>query len=262
MGLDAAVRCRCWEDRLYAPTRLKPHIHLDAGGDYLSIDLSWDTHRKEILEFDQWVETACAHPGMLQAIEHVQNWAGVRAFQHALRLIDEKQLQNLLREIPSSNGGLTSPQAAKDCLKELDRFESAGAFGRWVRLLDSDTGSLLAERIDAYDGWFISNGRTGYEFSLTDDGHILIQQDQLGIVFRAKAFTQHRVPDGQFIYTNTLDGAQCVCPDGLQDDETSEYPSRLIVVGSDSADRHGYIVNAFRRVFSAAVEIDHPVSWS
>lgn len=199
---------------------------------------------------------------MRQAQEHIQSWLGVRALQNALRTIGEKGFQTLLREIPNSNGGLTSPEAAKDCLKELNRFQSIGTFGRRIELVNSDIGCVLAERIEAYDGWFAANGRIGYEFSLTGDGNLLIRQGQLGL-FRAKVFTQSKTPDGQFIYTNTLDGVQCVCPDGLQDDETSEYPSRLnVLVGSDSADRHGYIVNALRRVFSAAVEIDHPVSWS
>ena len=263
MGLDAGVRCRCWEEGLCAPTRLKPHIYLDAGSDSLDIALPWETHEMEVLEFDRWVEQACAHPGMRQAQEHVQNWAGVRAFQNALRTIDEECFRTLLREIPNSNGGLTLPEAAKDCLQELNRFQSTGTFGRHIGLVDSDTGSRLAERIDAYDGWFAASGQTGYEFSLAGDGHMLIRQKQLGIVFRAKAFTQSRTPDGQFIYTNLLDGAQCVCPNGLEDDEASEYPSRLnVVVDYDSVERHSYIFNALRRVFSAAIETGHPVSWS
>ena len=262
MGLDAGVRCRCWEEGLCAPTRLKPHIYLDAGSDRLDIALSWDTHEKEVLEFDQWVEQACAHPGMRQAQEHVQSWPGLRAFQNALRTIGEGCFQTLLREIPNSNDGLTSPEAAKDCLEELDRFQSAGTFGSHIKLFDSDTGSRLAERIEAYD-WFAANGRTGYEFSLTGDGNMLIRHKQLGIVFRAKAFTQSRTLDGQFIYTNLLDGAECVCPYGLKVDKKCEYRSRLnVVIDCDSVERHSYIVNALRRVFSAAIETGHPVSWT
>lgn len=263
MGLDAGVRCRCWEEGLCAPTRLKPHIYLDVRSDILDIALPWDTHEKEVREFDQWVEHACAHSGMRQAQEHVQSWPGVRAFQNALRTIGEECFRTLLREIPDGNGGLTSPEAAKDCLQELDRFQSAGTFGCHIELVDSDTGSRLAERTEDYDGWFASFGKTGYEFSLSGDGHMLIRHKQLGIVFRAKTFTQSRTPDGQFIYTGLLDGAQCVCPDGLEDDETSEYPSRLsVVIGRDNVERHNYIVSALRLVFSAAIETDHPVSWS
>ena len=262
MGLDAGVRCRCWEKGLCAPTRLKSHIQCDAEEGYLSIDLPWETHKKEVREFNQWVQRACAHPGMFQAVERISNWAGVRAFQHALRTIDKQGFQNLLREIPDNNGGLTSPEVTKHCLQELDRFGTVGSFGRYVQLIDSDTGSLLTDRIEAYDGWFMSGGSTGYQFSLESDGHLRIDHAELGTVFRAKEVAQNRASDGQFIYTNLVDGSQYVCPVGIRDYERSEHPLRLRgVVGSDSTDRYAAIVGALRRVFAAAIEMNHPVSW-
>jgi len=33
------------------------------------------------------------------------------------------------------------------------------------------------------------------------------------------------------------------------------------VVGSDSTDRYAYTIKVLRQVFSAAIEVNHPVSW-
>lgn len=262
MGLDATVRCRCWEDGLCAPTRLKSHIHIDAGSNSLDIDLPWETFKDEILEFDQWVIHACAHPEMMQASEWIANWAGVRALQNALRTAGENEFAGLLRELPNNNGGLTFPEAARSCLKELDRFESVGVFGNYAELVDIETGTLIAERIEAYDGWFQSNGSTGYEFSLEADGHLRVRHAQLGTVFRAKEFGQTKVSGKEFIYTDLTNGARCICPDGLQNHQTFDYPLMLKgVVGFDSASRYAYSIAALRRVFSAAIEVNHPVSW-
>ena len=42
----------------------------------------------------------------------------------------------------------------------------------------------------------------------------------------------------------------------------SSYPLALKgVVGSDSTDRYAYTIKVLRRVFSAAVEVNHFVSW-
>ena len=148
-------------------------------------------------------------------------------------------------------------------MQELDRFERIGTFGRYVQLIDSDTGSSLMSRTEAYDGWFQSNGSTGYEFSIEGDGHLRIDHAQHGTVFRAKEVAQNRTSGGQFTYTNLVDGTQYVCPDGIQNQETSEHPLRLKgVIGSDSTDRYAYMVSALRRVFEAAIETNHPVSWS
>jgi len=147
LGLDATVRCRCWEDGLCAPTRLKSHTHIDAGSNSLDVDLPWETFKDEILEFDQWVVHACAHPEMMQASEWIANWAGVRALQNALRTAGENEFAGLLRELPNNNGGLTFPEAARSCLEELDRFESVGVFGHYAELVDSETGTLIADAL-------------------------------------------------------------------------------------------------------------------
>lgn len=42
----------------------------------------------------------------------------------------------------------------------------------------------------------------------------------------------------------------------------SSYPLALKgVVGSDSTDRYAYTIEVLRRVFSAAVEVNHFISW-
>lgn len=64
-------------------------------------------------------------------------------FKSALNTVDPNRFRTLLDELPSINGGVTSPEAAAQCLVELDDFEAVGSFGRVFRVIDSSTGERL-----------------------------------------------------------------------------------------------------------------------
>ena len=262
MGLDASVRCRCWEKGLCAPTRLKAHVYINSEDNDLSIDLPWETHKEEILEFDRWTAIACEHPHMRQASVRISNWAGVRMFQNALRTADEKSFSCLLSEIPNVNGGLTSPQAARTCLQKLGCFEALGSFGRFVRLIDRETGATIMDRIEAYDGWFKSNGSTGYRFSLEADGYLHIRHPKAGTVFSSREFSQVKMPDGTFAYNDFRSNIQFICPNGIEDQSTLKYPTALqVTVGADHSDNYVYLISNLRQIFSASLEVGHPIAW-
>ena len=244
------------------PTPLAPHIYLEAGQDCLEVNLAWETHEKEILEFDLWAMTACVHPNMHQASEHIGNWASVRAFQHALRTANRDGFATLLRELPDSNGGLTFPDAARLCLDELDRFERTDTFGQQAVLTDAWTGAAVAERIEDYLGWFMSCSSSGQEFSVEADGSLCIRNVRQGTFFRSKEFAQRRAEDGSFIYTDLESAERYGCPCGIADHQTSEYPPLIKgIVRPNGASSHAYTTAALKRVFAASVEVNHPVSW-
>jgi len=59
MGLDAFVRCRCWEDGTYHPPPPIPAERIGVVDGSLEplVDGEWR-------DFDRWKRTACAHPDM------------------------------------------------------------------------------------------------------------------------------------------------------------------------------------------------------
>jgi hypothetical protein len=277
MGLDASVKCRCWEDGLcHPPAALAPRLwynpataeveqvtpeHLSVE-DFLALDL----------EYDRWVaESACAHRWMCSARERISNWSGLREFQHALRSLGEGSYAALLREVANKNRGLTLPADARACLDELNRFTSLASFGETVQLVESTNGNVLHSRTGPYDGWIGANGAIGISRRLTADGFFQIEQglagamqhdDEAKILFCSKRFSQARTPAAAFCLTDLSSGEQVRCADGLKD-SSGRYPALLEVRQSkDSPARYAYCVEPLRRVFHAAIDTGHPVLWS
>src|SRR5262245_25217307 len=103
---------------------------------------------------EEWLDSACEHPGMRLVFERINNWAGVRVFQEALRRLGPEQFPTVLAEIPSANGGSTSAEAAALALDELERFRRAdAAWARPVLLDETDEG--LCEYVASYGGLFM-----------------------------------------------------------------------------------------------------------
>jgi hypothetical protein len=72
--------CRCFEQgRVKAPPVALEWLYVDSEG-YLSLRPGHDSD-EDFYKVYAWMQTACPHPNMRQANEHIANWAGYRAFQ-------------------------------------------------------------------------------------------------------------------------------------------------------------------------------------
>src|SRR5262245_39087516 len=145
MGLDAFVRCRCWQDGLAAPF---PNTHQvivgDDGG--LELDVPCDDAHKQVYDaLDNWLNTGCPHRGMKLAREWISNWFGVSDFRAALIELGADRFPALLESIPSTNGGQTNSREAARCMAELERFSGVGAFGRAGWVLDAETRERIQQ---------------------------------------------------------------------------------------------------------------------
>ena len=271
MGLDASVRCRCWERGLCKPTPLAAHITFEVREDCISTNLRWETHQAEILAFDQWMLSCCEHEEMCFARERISNWSGLRSFQQALRTLGETGFAVLLREIPNVNGGLTYPDAAQACLTELDRFDRMKQFGERIELLDSATNQVVHRRVGPYGGWLGTSGRTKITLRLTADAHFQIERGLNGVMradpeaevlFRATRFTQVEVSEDEVSFTDASTGSAFIHSFGLKD-STGRLPTAFHVAARpDSADGYAYCTAPLRRIFQAALEVGNPVRWS
>lgn len=277
MGLDASVKCRCWEDGLCSPpASLAPRLWYDPETAEVNQTTPENLSLEEVLplylEYDLWVmEGACAHFNMLIACERISNWSGLREFQHALRSLGKDAYTSLLREIPNSNGGMTKPADAWMCLAELDRFCSTGPFGRIVELVDGDSGEVIHSRVGPYDGWLGTDGATGISHRLNMDGTFQIERGQAGvmqhdpdakILFLSKEFSQAKTAEEVICFTDLTSGKQLLCAKGFRD-ASERYPTSFRVTQSlDTPARYEYCVEPLRRVFRAAIDTGHPVLWN
>jgi hypothetical protein len=261
MGLDGSVLCKCFE---------RGHVKDPP------VPLGW-LH----IDDDEWMQTACPHPNMRHASEHVANWPGYRAFQQALGRVGWGSFPTLRSELPEANGGLTPPSAAAIALEELARFRALGEVGQDTFLVETATGEVLHRHIVAYEGVFLFGGGTRpragvgpYEFFVEDPASGVC-------LFRSARFRQTPVaapPGEELVDLDDLDaggtyrGPAAVrryvpWPDGRWQDDHGRcnfvLPAELHVESrlATPAD-FDYILGPLERLFRAAVETGNPVRWS
>ncbi len=265
MGLDAYVRCTCWEKGKTTPPPVpRARVVLGSERDELELDLPWEGHREAHAAFQDWLEACCPHPRMQLAFERISTWGGVRHFQAALRTIGADKFPNLLAAIPDTNSGRTEARDAKRCLEDLARFEAEGPFGRRIRLTDEETGEVLQDYVEDYGGVFRWLGREGIEMGVDPEGFFVTDREG-NVFFRAKAFEQSR-EDQAFTLRDLESGAKFQSPAGLSypsaDGLADVFPRLLKVVAEHETPRtYGSEIRALKNVFEASVKTGRPVIW-
>ncbi|MEV2275489.1 hypothetical protein AB0I72_07870 [Nocardiopsis sp. NPDC049922] len=268
MGLDAFVRCRCWQDGLTNPLPVAREFVTEVEGD-LCLTLPWEGSEESHARFDRWVaEGACPHPDMERASEHIANWSGYRLFQHALDAGGGQiRFPVLCARLPDANGGTLEPEEARLALEELCRFDGLADLGTKTILLDEDTGQTVTTHVAAYRGVFIYARayRAGIDpggFFLWDGG-----ADPPTELFRSRRFTQEALADRSVRFTALDRAAEVtlaeIAPLGAaRRSDTAGYPRRLRVdTVRRTPQEFAHIVQPLTAVCEASVETGNPVIW-
>jgi hypothetical protein len=271
MGLNASVRCRCWEDGLSVPEALRDYLVLD-DEDHLGLRVGHAGNEERHRIWEDWGVSCCPHAEMRAASEYIASWAGVGEFRDVLHRAGPEHYPTVLRELPQVNGGVTYADAAERMLAELDAFMSLGALQWRSVLIAMPDGSevevvpLGEESISARAG-DVEQGVDGDGFFLRSGKRIL---------FRSRRFEQilADIPDDvrQAVVFRALDSPQCtvglvVLGSPLRGETDRRhrplYPSLLSVerrplLAADYAD----LVDPLRRLCRASIETRNPVRWS
>ena len=158
MGLDATVRCRCFEE---GKLKLGPvpveDLYVDEEG-YLSsrtLDEAYreyDTRRfyarYDRLEraFDEWMRDCCEHEDGEYCSEWVSNWSGCAQFAALVREAGgEARFPLLSKLLPDDNGGIYPAEKARATLAELDAFIEVVSNTDWGPFPDREPESVLSE---------------------------------------------------------------------------------------------------------------------
>jgi hypothetical protein len=263
MGMDAFVRCRCWEEGKAGHCPFPELARISSEDNRLEFDRPWEGHEQEHATFDTWMNNACDHPGMEIARERISNWGGYRLFQAALRTGGER-FAALLEALPNGNGGLTSSIDAKRCLASLEAFATQGEFGKQVLLVNAETNERHFEYIESYQGIFLMS--QGYDAGVDPQGFFLRSRSTPNSeLFRSMRFEQKRLA-GKGVELRALDGASTYeLPSAICEKTVAGvvfFPERLAVVSqSDHPKNYEYIVKPLREVFAASIASGNPVTW-
>lgn len=152
MGLDATVRCNCYEQGELKPGPVPyEDLYIDADGYLSSKMLDAERERLDRRRFDarygdlersfnDWTYNCCDHEDGDYCLEWVSNWAGCAQFASLLEEAGGAEEFPLLSTLlPDGNGGTYPTEKAEATLEELDRFiAKISAVDEWV-LIDAES---------------------------------------------------------------------------------------------------------------------------
>lgn len=279
MGLDASVRCRCFEDGFLLPGPVPAEdLFIDEEG-YLSsktLASAYEEYgyrqysaRFESLDraFDEWLEHPCEHEFGEICTEWVANMAGKARFCSIIDDLGGEASYPLLAHIlPSGNGGCFPPEKAQAALEEIDRL---------LEEIDSVSGWVLVDVETQKESWSSTNNAcftwmygSACRVSM-ENNKIVFEHAELGVL-KTSHFRQ--IPIG----SPGLNGEQpmkIVCLEGGGESETHDSlgPEGLpkterdfkIIEKSPLCEFEGgyHTANRIRRLLVASIQTENPIRW-
>ncbi len=286
MGLDAYVHCNCYS---LGKTKAFPLQHL---ADYIRVsddgDLYLDVADKDSQDtFQEWKQTACEHSGMMYLWERISNWSGYRYFQQALDDIGWENFPTLQEQLPEANAGQTTSFNATLILNELSRFRELMADHELPFLIDTHTGEVVYNYVEAYQGVFqwskyywLGVDHKGFFIASSPDkerrktnGGLINESD---MVFRSMRFEQRFLGEQsgdikrevQYYDADTENHFICdvalVDLSATKDDRLDITQPRILHVEmrAVSASSYDYILNAIEAVCKASIRTGNPIIWT
>lgn len=279
MGLDASVRCRCFEEGKLKPGPVPVEdLYIDEDGFLSSRTLA--TARKELdfrrfearyhkLEraFWAWYRHCCEHENTNFLNEWVDNWAGCAHFNALVEEAGGEEAFPLLSNLlPHANDGLYPAEKAKDTLDELDRFlEKISDVTQWM-LCDYETETEICS-------W--SNGET---FTWMQNATDEIGMSGGAVFFKhadePAVLTTHflQIPIGD----PDCNGQQRMRIECLDSNLVTEAFDSLGPIGEPKAKREFFVTNkpgaflfegrywtaeSIRNLLVASIETGNPIQW-
>lgn len=161
MGLDATVRCRCFEEGKLKPGPVPlDDVYVDEEGYLSSRKLDAARGRLTYRQLDarygelerafrRWADSCCEHEDGEYCYERVGNIAGCAEFDSLVKAVGgEVEFPLLSKLLPHANGGTYPAEKAAATLAELDRFiEKVCDVVEWV-LCDAESDAEIWSSTD------------------------------------------------------------------------------------------------------------------
>ena len=283
MGLDAFVRCRCFEEGKLKPGPIpledlyiddEDHIcskFLDQKLEELGSDLFWERYGDLESDFLDWTRSACEHEHGEICSESVGNFCGVLNIYAALSSDEGESKYPLLNNmLPNSNNDLYPVEKAQPTLDELDRFIEEHAKVQGYQLIDEETHKVIFSR--AFDDGFCMycDGYINYGFA---KDKMYFDQNKLSQHFYADHFYQ--IPADDYEQTQKVvvycdDSNNCesnfrMTLRGPIDIKLDNSVLRSFSVQKTTLDfketSHFWRLNKIRNLLIASIETKHPIIW-
>jgi hypothetical protein len=278
MGLDAYVRCNCFEERRTTkPPYLWDDLMLDEGGYVVLREAhkDWQKHINEELSYDEyeekhgmaddalreWQAQCCEHEDREFCSEWVGNWYGVRRFEGIVASIGNEHFPILSTIIPNGNGGIFPQEKAHEALKELDLLEKKISDAEEVCLVDMNTNEIVYSFIPAWDGVFMF--AWDQQVGVDADGVFVLDPRTGKEVFRSKHLKQTVVEESHnenpVTILNCLDTNSVCKIFGVIGDEKQDREMTVATLTVTIENIHA--AHALKRLLEASLVTGNPIQW-
>lgn len=277
MGLDATVRCTCYEKGLLKPGPVPyEDLYIDEEG-YLSSRTLDDAHGRydfrqynarfgELEDaFRDWLDHSCEHEDGDLCWERIGNIAGCSAFHCLLdEAGGEEAFPLLANMLPEGNGGMYPAELAKSTLEELERFfDKLGAMNKWA-VCDTATNEVVWTGIphSRFTWRYGSDCTAGMVddkvFFLTPGNPPILTQHFKEIPLEPTSYKGYQKT--RIICLDTEASFELSSPFGYTKQLDHE---REFAVVSRPVLTNGYhpTVEALRRLLTASMETGNPIRW-
>lgn len=267
MGYDAYVNCNCYKEGKTADFLYEEYLQIDEDGVY-PVDGSNDEVYKE---FYKWKKTACIHPDMEMADEHLANAWGMGEFKLLIEKLGGKDIFPILSQyLPVCNGGTLPAEHAHQALVEVERICNSDKTEMHLVLKDRN-GHLISSTNDlSYIVVFAWTGRGRYTYGLYKNSFVIIEKrktlfsrnEKEKIIFSSKHFIQYRLSDDKYKFVDIDCKHTFTCSMGLGEDKNVEgLECRVTEENLSIADNYQYILNPLRNLLQASIETGNPIIW-
>lgn len=283
MGLDAFVRCRCFEEGKLKPGPIpfedlyiddEDHIcskFLDQKLEELGSDLFLERYGDLESDFLDWIDNACEHEYGEICSESVGNFCGVLNIYADLSSDEGESKYPLLNNmLPSINDGLYPVEKAQPTLNELDRFIEEHAKVQGYQLIDEETHKVIFSR--AFDDGFCMycDGNINYGFA---KDKMYFHQNKLSQSYQTDHFYQ--IPADDYKQTQKV-VVYCDDPNNCESNFRMTLRGPIDIKLDNSVLRsfsvqkatldfketsHFWRLNKIRNLLIASIETKHPIIW-
>lgn len=166
MGLDAFVRCNCWDEGRTTPPPVPPEDIILCEGRWELVpaydDRWWGD--PDVVAFQQWrgSDGVCRHGRLEAAREWVSNWSGVGELRRAFASVGAELIPTLVDLLPTPNGGEVDAERSQRALDELPIFRERCRLVSW-ELFDELTDATLIFAVPAEGRRVLSGGDEPFE---------------------------------------------------------------------------------------------------
>ncbi|MBF0920890.1 MAG: hypothetical protein HXK54_02650 [Atopobium sp.] len=283
MGLDAFVRCRCFEEGKLKPGPIpfedlyiddEDYIcskFLDQKRKELSSELFWERYGDLECDFLDWTHSACEHEYGEICSESVGNFCGLLSIYTDLSSDEGKSKYPLLNNmLPHSNDGLYPVEKAQPTLDELDKFIEEHSKIQGYQLIDEETHKVISTCAIG-DGFCMYWG-FNIAYGFVED-KMYFYQSKLSQQFYADHFCQ--IPADDYKQTQKV-VVFCDDPNNCESNFRMTLPSPIDRKLDNSVLRSFSVqettldfketdlfwrLNKIRNLLVASIETKHPICW-